>query len=256
MPQKMILVFLLLIFSLLSGTALAAPSVNDLLIKIDEAQELKTDGTAKVESTQMKKGEGVKVMKMIYYERDSDNAFLIVMTAPEAEKGNGYLKLGDNMWMYRRNTRSFQHISRDESIAGTDAKAEDFENKKLIELYQPVMKAGHEVLTETKLGDKSVYQFELTAKTEDVAYPKQVYWVEKGTYLPLKIQSYSLSGTLMQTTYFIKYTSIQGKYLWTKAIYIDEFEKGNKTIIELKNISIRKIEENVFTKAYLENLSK
>jgi hypothetical protein len=37
---------------------------------------------------------------MIYYERDADGAFLIVMTAPEVEKGNGYLRLGDNMWMY------------------------------------------------------------------------------------------------------------------------------------------------------------
>jgi hypothetical protein len=30
-----------------------------------------------------------------YYRRDSDKAFLIVMTAPEVEKGNGYLKQGD-----------------------------------------------------------------------------------------------------------------------------------------------------------------
>ncbi len=43
---------------------------------------------------------------------------LIVMSAPEAEKGNGYLRMGDNLWMYRRNTRTFQHINRDESIGG------------------------------------------------------------------------------------------------------------------------------------------
>lgn len=243
--------------SLVMGNAVfAMPKVEDLMYKIEEQTELKSDGTCKVESTQQKTGEGVKTTEMIYYRRDSDESFLIILTAPEVEKGNGYLKQGDNMWMYRRNTRSFQHIGRDENIAGTGAQAEDFENKKLYDLYKPVVKNGKEVLSETKLGDKAVYQFELTAKTEDVSYPKQIYWIEKESYLPLKIQSYSLNGTLMETTYILKYTPIQGKYLFTKMIVVDEFEKGNKTIIELKNISLRKIDDKVFTKAYLENLSK
>lgn len=253
---KKILPGLLLLAALLSNSVWAAPKVNDLLARIDELEDLKTDGTCKVESTQQVVGEGVKVTEMIYYRRDSDDSFLIIMTAPEVDKGNGYLKQGDNMWMYRRNTRSFQHINRDESIAGTDAKAEDFENKKLTDLYKPTIKNGKEVLIETKLGEKTVYQFEVTAKTEDVSYPKRVFWVEQTTGLPLKVQSYSLNGTLMQTAYYIKYTPIQGKYLFTKAIFIDEFEKGNKTIVELKEISLRKIDDKVFTKAFLENLSK
>ena len=37
---------------------------------------------------------------------------------------------------------------------------------------------------------------------------------------------------------------------------IDEFEKGNKTIVEISDISTKKIDDSVFTKAYLENLSK
>jgi hypothetical protein len=65
----------------------------------------------------------------------------------------------------RRNTRSFQHINRDESIAGTDAKAGDFENQKLTDLYKPVVRAGREILSETKLGEKAVYQFEIVAHT-------------------------------------------------------------------------------------------
>ena len=131
--------------------------------------DLESDGTAKVKITQQKAGEGVKVYEAIYYLRDRDDAFLIIMTAPEVEKGNGYLKQDDNFWMYRRNTRTFQHINRDESIAGTNAKGGDFENKKLTELYKPTLnEAGEEIITETMIGKVPVYQFELTAKTEDV----------------------------------------------------------------------------------------
>lgn len=61
----------------------------------------------------------------------------MVTTAPQSEKGNGYLRTGNNFWMYRQNTRTIQHINRDESINGTDTKAGDFERKKTTELYKP-----------------------------------------------------------------------------------------------------------------------
>lgn len=257
MLKKGFIVIVLLLTVVLANTVFAAPKINEILKQIDFITELKSDGTAKVTSTQQKVGEGTKVYDMIYYRRDSDDSFLIVMTGPEVEKGNGYLKQGDNFWMYRRNTRTFQHINRDESIAGTDAKAEDFENKKLVDMYKPAVDAsGKEKITEGKLGDIPVYQFEVIAKIDDVSYPKRIYWVRKDNYLPLKVLNYSLSGTLMETDYFLNYTQLQGKYLFVKGMFIDEFEKGNKTLVEIKNISLRKIDDYVFTKAYLENLSK
>ena len=257
MNKKVLISFVLLLAMVLPNTVFAAPKIDDILGTIDRLSELKSDGTAKVEITQQKAGEGTKLYQSIYYRRDKDDSFLIIMTAPEVEKGNGYLKQGDNFWMYRRNTRTFQHINRDESIAGTDSKGQDFESKKLTEMYKAATDAsGKEKIAETKLGEIPVYQFEVTAKIEDVSYPKQVYWVRQDNFLPLKIQSFSLSGTLMQTAYFMKYTQIEGKYMWIQGMFIDEFEKGNKTLVNIKSISLQKIDDSVFTKAYLENLSK
>lgn len=255
--RKIILVSLILLTLALPNCTFAAPNVNHILKQIDFITELNSDGTAKVQITQQKTGEGVKVFQSIYYRRDRDDSFLIIFTAPEVEKGNGYLRDGDNFWLYRRNTRTFQHINRDESIGGTDATGEDFEDKELTEMYKPVLDAsGKEKISEGKLGDIPVYQFELEAKIEDVSYPKVVYWVRQDNYLPLKTQSYSLSGTLMETAYNLKYTMIDGKYLCIKVMIIDEFEKGNKTLVEISDISLKKIDDYVFTKAYLENLSK
>jgi hypothetical protein len=39
-------------------------------------------------------------------------------------------------------------------------------------------------------------------------------------------------------------------------LFVDEFEKGNKSVVEISGISIDKIDNTIFTKAYLENLSK
>ena len=39
-------------------------------------------------------------------------------------------------------------------------------------------------------------------------------------------------------------------------MFIDEFEKGNKTVMEMSGISLKKLDDSIFNKAYLENLSK
>ena len=49
---------------------------------------------------------------------------------------------------------------------------------------------------------------------------------------------------------------IDNSFMATKIRVVDEFEKGNKTLVEISDISTKKIPSNIFTKAYLENLSK
>jgi hypothetical protein len=61
----------------------------------------------------------------------------------------------------------------------------------------------------------------------------------------------------METSYYPQYASLDdGKYLSTRSIFINEFEKGEKTILEVSGFSWKPIDDSVFTKAYLENLSK
>jgi hypothetical protein len=203
--------------------------------------------------------QGIKVHEGVFYRRDRDDAYLIVMTAPDSAKGNGYLRVGDNMWMYRRNTRTFQMMARGQSIEGSDADAADLETRKYVELYEPLLDDhGNESIAEETLGKAKipVYRFEVKAKVKDVDYPKKIYWIRQDNFLKLKEESYSLSGTLTETNYYPKYTQVQGRYIPVKQLFIDEFEKGNKTLLELSGISLEPIDDGVFTKAYLENLSK
>jgi hypothetical protein len=242
---------------LFASTSFAQLSVGSLLRKVAENYRTTADIHATVTLTQQKVGQGVKITEVMYYRRDSDKSFLIVITGPESEKGNGYLRIDDNFWMYRKNTRTFQHINRDESIGGSDARGEDFEQRELTELYGPEKdSSGKEIITEEKLGDIPVYKFRLSAIVNDVSFPKKIFWSRKDNDLLLKEQSFSLSGTLMETSYYLKYTTIDGKYVAVRQMHIDEFEKGNKTVVELSGISTKKLDNTLFTKAYLENLSK
>jgi outer membrane lipoprotein-sorting protein len=251
---------ILLGISLWAGSSqAAAPTVADMMEQMNDLENLQSDITVKVSMTQQKVNEGVIKKENVFYRRDIDDSFLMVTIAPETDKGNGYLRVGDNMWMYRRNTRTFQIMNRNESIGGTDAKAGDFEKKKFTELYAPALDAqGNEILTEETLGSAKipVYRFEVTAKVKDVDYPKQVFWVRQDNFLTLKKESYALSGTLMESSYYPKYTTIDGKYFALQILIVDEFEPGNKTMVEFSGIALKPIDDAVFTKAYLENLSR
>lgn len=252
----------LLLFSFLTLLPLSAglraeSRVVTILKAIDANYKMKKDVRAEVTLTQQRAGQGTKIIDMAYFRRDSDDAFLIAMNSPENEKGNGYLRVGDNFWMYRKNTRTFQHVNRDESIGGSDAHSDDFESRKLDELYGPVVdSSGTEKFSRELLGKVEVNKFEVKAKVNDVDYPKQVFWTRRDNNLLLKQESYSLSGTLMQTAYFLKFTEVEGRFVPVKQLFIDEFEKGNKTVVEIANLVPGKLDDKIFTKAYLENLSK
>lgn len=246
------------IMVLLLGTStFALPQIDDLLSKIDARYKQTTDVKAIVSLTQQKVDQGTKRQEMTYYRRDSDKSFLIVLTAPESEKGNGYLRVGDNFWMYRRNTRTFQHINRDESIGGSDARGDDFEGKLLTEMYGPALDMlGNELIAEDTLGKILTYRFEVKAKVNDVDYPKKVYWVRRDQAVVIKEAAFALSGTLMQTVYNLKFTEINKQIIPVKFLIVDEFEKGNKSVVEISGIGIDQLDNTIFTKAYLENLSK
>ena len=248
---------LTLLLFLTAVPTFAAVTVKEVLKQMDSLRKLDQDVTSKVTMVQQDAEQGTKQMEAIYFAKDLNDLFLIVMTKPESEKGNGYLKSGKNFWMYRRNTRTFQHINRDESISGSNANAGDFEAPKYEEQYDGVKDAsGKDILVQEELGKIPVYKIELHSKVSEVDYPKKIVWIKKDTLLPLKEQSFSASGTLMNTQYYLKYSEKNGRYIPVKQLVIDEFEKGNKTLWEISDMSFKSIGADVFSKSYLENLSK
>jgi len=242
-----------------SSNVWAAPTVMEILKKMEDIEFIGSDVIVKMKFTRQRRDEGARILESVFYRRDRDDSFLMVMTEPDNEKGNGYLRVGENMWMYRRNARTFQKMSRYQPIGGTDSRATDFEKRKYTELFEPVVdENGREVLVEETLGKAQipVYYLEVKAKVKDLEFPKELYWVNKDTFLLMKTEQYSLSGTHMMTLYFTKYATIEGKYIPSRIIIVDEFEKGNKTLLELSQVALEDIDNEVFTKAYLENLSK
>ena len=86
--------------------------------------------------------------------------------------------------------------------------------------------------------------------------------MDKETSNILKRQEFALSKRLMRTSYFPKWMKVFSESkkadVWfpQEMRFYDEVEKANSTVIVVKNVALQALEENIFTKAWLESKSR
>ena len=237
--------------------ALDAAGVKKLVLEIDDRQRNGGDYKSLTYIERKERGKNTVVYEAVIYRRDKDDRFMILFLKPKSERGKGYLRVDKNMWMYDPTVGRWERRTERERIGGTDSRRNDFDESNLATEYDAkYVKAG-------KLGRFGTHKLELTARTGvDVAFPKLVLWVDAATSNVLKRQEYAASGRLMRTTYTPKWQQVFSKSkkesVWVpKEIRIfDEIEKGNSTVVLIKQTDLNALPRNIFTKAWLESKSR
>ena len=200
---------------------------------------------------QQKPGEADRVLRVRVYRRDRVSSYTLIYLYPDSEKGKGYLRAGDDLFQYFPSTREFVYRNRKEDIGGTDARADLFGKSRALDLY-----------TLSILGTAKVSQWDCDvirydAKALDVSFPIQKWYVRRSDGLPVKVENFSVSETLMRTYYYISYAQARpGKFLFTKLLAVNNLEEGQKTLLTNEEIKTDKIPDYVFTKAFLEEKSR
>ncbi len=246
---------------LIAPAALADPTQPQELLQLiktlDERQRNGGDYNALVYIEQKEKYKTDVVSEAVVYRRDTREQLMILMTRPKGEAGKGYLRLDKNLWSYDPNTGKWERRTERERIAGTDSRRADFDESRLAEEYEPRFEG------EEKLGKFVAWKLTLSVKPGvDVAYPVVHLWVDKDTSNILKRQEYALSGRLMRTAYYPKWVKLfsdskEGDVWYPQEMrFYDEVEKANSTVIVVKSVDLHALEENIFTKAWLESKSR
>lgn len=254
--------------AVLAAVLLAVPSaraadmkdpaeLKKLLATLDDRQSNGGDYKSLMYIEQKEKDKTDVVREAVVYRRDAKDQLMILMTKPKGEAGKGYLRLEKNLWSYDPNTGKWERRTERERIAGTDSRRADFDESRLAEEYDPAFEG------EEKLGKFTAWKLILTARQGvDVAYPVVHLWVDKETSNILKRQEFALSKRLMRTAYFPKWMKVFSESkkadVWfpQEMRFYDEVEKANSTVIVVKNVDLNALEENIFTKAWLESKSR
>jgi len=256
-PMTRLAAALLLLAAAPAARALTDAELAKVVATIDDRQRNSGDWKALCYMEAKEKGKTDVVYELLVYRRDADDKQMFLFTKPKAEAGKGYLRLDKNLWLFDPSTGRWERRTERERIGGTDTRRGDLDESRLVEEYDARFEADE------KLGAFDVHRIELKVKAGvDVAFPHVKLWVDQKTLNVLKRQEFALSGKLMRTMYYPRWKKIyseskKGEVWFPEEMRIfDEIEKGTSTLILIKEVDLRPLEANLFTKAWLESKSR
>lgn len=252
MKRSLLAALLAAAFLLVPSLSLAADPDFEAMVRqidaIDDFSGMDFSGVFTIASE--KPGEKQSLTQIRMFRRDAKEQFLILIQLPEASKGQGYLKEEDNVWFYDPTSRKFTHSSLKENLNDSEAKNADFTKRGILEDY------AIEKTEAGMLGKFPVWLITLKAKTGEAAYDRIKLQVRQDKTLILKQEDFGASGRLMRTSLFPKYAEVgKGKFFPSQMLIVDEINKGEKSQITMSELSIEKLPDKVFTKAFLEQVN-
>ncbi len=226
-------------------------SAYKILEESDSILAYHGDYSATVSLVIEKPGKQKENLQYKVFQRVDKDLMTIVQLFPEADKGTGYLRNGDNIWAYDPISRKFSHSSLKEALGDSDVKIDDVEKK------NGVWRKNYNVteFTETTLGKFAVYKITLQAKTIEPSYAISTYYIRKDIPLLLKEEDFSSSKRLMRTILIPKYSKVPAGYVGVQMILRDELNKGENTQQVISDLIFDSLPDYIFTKAYLEGLN-
>jgi len=228
-----------------------------LLQALDERERNQGDWKALCYLEQKEKGKTDQVSELLVYRRDVDEKQMFLFTKPKSEAGKGYLRIEKNLWMYDPSTGRWERRTERERIGGSDSRRSDLSASQWAVERDGTLDAAE------KLGSYQTWKITLTVKPGvDVAYPVVRLWIDQASLNVLKEQDLALSGKLMRTVYQPRWKKVYSPSkkgdVWTpeEIRIFDEIEKENQTLVVIKEVDLRPLEANLFTKAWLESKSR
>lgn len=254
---QLLTVVLVLLSLVNTGLAVSEAEMQQMLRTVDDRQRNGGDYKALCYIETKEKGKSDVVYDAVVYRRDADDKLMILFLKPKTEQGKGYLRIDKNLWMYDPTVGKWERRTERERIGGTDSRRADFDESRLAEEYTSTY-GGAE-----KLGKFNVHKLMLQAKEGvDVAFPTVHLWLDQVSGNVLKRQEFALSGRLMRTAYYPKWAKLfseskNAEVWYPQEIRIyDEVEKDNSTIVLIRDVDLRSLDANMFTKAWLESKSR
>ena len=228
-----------------AGAAGAAPSGEEIMAALDRALN-SYQGTILMDLTVVRPGGTPRTSRLQVYISGTEKMCLRYLE-PAREKGQGYLRVGDEIWMYLPNAGRSLRMSGRQNLQGTDLANDDLLRLDLFRDYDPVL-VGEETVEEQKC-----WVVQLTTTDPSVTYGKMIYWVRKNDSLPVKTEYYSFAGKLLKTMYYKVIQEIGGLVRPVRMEVHSNLREGYQTILTMIEADFTKaIDDAVFTRDFLE----
>jgi outer membrane lipoprotein-sorting protein len=164
-------------------------------------------------------------------EGDGDKT-LIIFDRPRDVKGTAFLSYThatrpDDQWLYLPALKRVKRISSSNKsgpFMGSEFAYEDISS-------QEVDKYTYKYLRDAQLDGKDVFVIERYPRYRNSGYTRQIVWIDKQTWRPLKIEFYDRKNSLLKTLTYHGYKQYLGKYWRPDRMEMINHQTGKSTTL-------------------------
>ena len=177
---------------------------------------------------------------------------LVQYTEPARDAGKRVLLDGRSLWLYDPDSKVSVRISAQQRLIG-QAAVGDILTVNLAADYAASL-VGTETIDDATRQARDCWHLDLKPSNPQATYNRIEYWVERGSFNPIKGKFYADSGRLLKILYFRKFSERLGAIRPTEAIIIDAVDASLATSASLGDAAYQDIPEAWFQRDYLPRL--
>jgi outer membrane lipoprotein-sorting protein len=164
----------------------------------------------------------------------SDYALTLV-TAPSKEKGQTFLKRGNDMWNYL--PKIGRLIKLPPSMMSQGWMGSDYTNDDILKESSLVEDYDHRIVAEEEIEGRKCYKIEMIPHEEStIVWGKLVSWISKEDFLFLRNEYYDEDGYLVRTELGKDIKMMDDRLIPTVLEIIPEENPDHKTVVNIKTI--------------------
>lgn len=183
-----------------------------------------------------------------------DDYALTLITAPARDKGQTFLKRGNEMWSWNPSINRL--IKLPPSMMSQGWMGSDYTNDDILRESSVVNDYTHSFEGDEDMGGRICYVIKLTAKEgTDVLWSRQTWWVDKKDFIVLKAELYDEDGYLVRTEKASDLKVMDGRLLPTLIELIPAESEGHKTKLRITEMKFNiKLDESFFSQQNMKTI--
>ena len=191
---------------------------------------------------------------VLFSKEDAGGHFrnLLQYVEPPRDAGKRVLLDGRSFWFFDPASQASVRISAQQRLTG-QAAIGDVLTVNLAADYGATI-AGTETIDDAARQKRTCWRLELKAATDTAVYNRVEYWVEQGTFRPVKGKFYSDSGRLLKIIYYRNFAERLGAVRPVEAVIIDAVDSSLATIATFGDSRFQDVPDAWFQRDFLPRL--
>lgn len=99
---------------------------------------------------------------------------------------------------------------------------------------QEIEKYGYRYVRDEEFDNQPAFVIERDPVDENSGYRRQLVWIDKAEYRPLKIEFYDRKDSLLKTLLFKSYRQYLGRYWRAEEMFMENHQTGKSTLLTWK----------------------